>query len=353
MKKLLYLIAFVLCINIALAVECGPIPTDGCDVSVDTTFVPGTYNLPSGIQITANGVDLDCNGAHIIVDGSHGIMLRSIDGATIKNCEIEGAKHMIMQEPRKAPIYLYQSKNIDISNCFLHDNLMAIVMEESEYNIVSNSRFASSSQAVHLVLSSHNTIDSIVAQQMSCIGIYEDSNHVIFTNSQCECSIGSGQGIELGRTTDSVVENNKVKNCQYGLHVQSSTANSRIRFNDISNNVWGLFMEGEPGTVEYNNIYDNDEYNAFVYPSVEHLEKNYWGLFDFDSITSTFWRADDGLMSYDINPWLCAPYPSRDTTSCRNTEDIPEFTILSLSLLLLGCSLVIQSIRTRYSSKKN
>ena len=56
---------FLISINLVSAVECGSIPTDGCVVTVNTTFNSGTYNLPNGISIGNNNIILNCNGAKL------------------------------------------------------------------------------------------------------------------------------------------------------------------------------------------------------------------------------------------------------------------------------------------------
>jgi len=50
------------------ATECGSVPTNGCSVSQNTTFVTGIYSLMNGINIGADNIILDCNGS--IINGS-------------------------------------------------------------------------------------------------------------------------------------------------------------------------------------------------------------------------------------------------------------------------------------------
>jgi len=81
-------VVFLVLVGSVFAVECGSVPTNGCTVSVDTTFEPGTYDLPgtssdgTGIYIN-DSVILDCNGA---VLNTPRINLGSVGGITIKNC---------------------------------------------------------------------------------------------------------------------------------------------------------------------------------------------------------------------------------------------------------------------------
>ncbi len=82
------------------AVECGSIPTDGCEVTQSTTFDFGTYNLPNGISIGADNIELDCNGATLIgvidyvewdnyLDGNWGVNATGRNNVAIKSCAIK------------------------------------------------------------------------------------------------------------------------------------------------------------------------------------------------------------------------------------------------------------------------
>lgn len=79
----------------------GPVvPTDGMNITEDTTFVPGTYNLPNGIRIGASGVTLDMNGAVIVGTNFENYGVRSLqhDDVTIKNGVIRGYYYGIRVE---------------------------------------------------------------------------------------------------------------------------------------------------------------------------------------------------------------------------------------------------------------
>ena len=70
------------------------VPTDGMVITTDTTFVPGTYNLPNGISIAASGVTLDGNGA-TIVGGStgNGLTVTSRNNVVVRNLNVSGYFH--------------------------------------------------------------------------------------------------------------------------------------------------------------------------------------------------------------------------------------------------------------------
>ena len=65
------------------------VPYDGMDISEDTIFCEGSYNISNGINIEADGITLDCNNAEIIgSQGSQGIRIFNKQNVTITNCKI-------------------------------------------------------------------------------------------------------------------------------------------------------------------------------------------------------------------------------------------------------------------------
>ncbi|HLC72229.1 MAG TPA: right-handed parallel beta-helix repeat-containing protein [Candidatus Nanoarchaeia archaeon] len=73
--------------------ECGSSPTNGCTISVDTTFDGASYNLSTGIFIQNNGITLDCNFSMLTgirtSPNTQGITVAGYTGTQIKNCYIE------------------------------------------------------------------------------------------------------------------------------------------------------------------------------------------------------------------------------------------------------------------------
>ena len=96
-KILVFLFASIFFINLAYAVECGSIPTDGCTITQDTTFNPGVYNLDYGIRISASNILLDCNGATLQGNGgSEGIEIYYLQSNIgIKNCIVKDYEYGI------------------------------------------------------------------------------------------------------------------------------------------------------------------------------------------------------------------------------------------------------------------
>lgn len=72
-------------------------PTNGMQISKDTTFEPGVYFLPEGITIAADGITLDGNGALIVGRGrqGQGVRVEGQRGVTIKNLRLQEFHHGI------------------------------------------------------------------------------------------------------------------------------------------------------------------------------------------------------------------------------------------------------------------
>ncbi len=72
------------------AIECGPVPTNNCEVTQNTAFNQETYYLPNGIRIMGDNIILNCNSSTLIGSGGlWGIRIGGdYDNNTIKNCNI-------------------------------------------------------------------------------------------------------------------------------------------------------------------------------------------------------------------------------------------------------------------------
>ena len=96
-------------LSIISAVECGSIPTNGCTVTQNTTFVQGNYSLPNGINLEGDNIILDCNNAFLQGSGgsTFGIL---VDGDNdfnkIVNCYISNYRWGIQQSNDGIGLYV-------------------------------------------------------------------------------------------------------------------------------------------------------------------------------------------------------------------------------------------------------
>ena len=80
--------ALAVCVAVTSGVGAGPIvPTDGMVITEDTTFVPGTYELPNGVSIGASNITLDMNGATLVGTdfANYGVTCIGFDNVTIQS----------------------------------------------------------------------------------------------------------------------------------------------------------------------------------------------------------------------------------------------------------------------------
>jgi parallel beta-helix repeat protein len=91
------------------------VPTDGMLITTDTTFVGGSYNLPNGVVIAADGVTLDMNGASLVGSGgiTYGVRSLGHSKVTLLNGTLKGYYYGIRVEDGSA---------ISIAGCTLSDN---------------------------------------------------------------------------------------------------------------------------------------------------------------------------------------------------------------------------------------
>src|SRR5512141_1989976 len=86
------------------------IPEDGMIIMNDTTFAPGVYYLPHGIEIGADHVTLDGNGALLIGDSlqGQGVTITQKTGVTVRNLLVERYYH---------GLWVNASANVRVLNC--------------------------------------------------------------------------------------------------------------------------------------------------------------------------------------------------------------------------------------------
>ncbi|HLC72535.1 MAG TPA: right-handed parallel beta-helix repeat-containing protein [Candidatus Nanoarchaeia archaeon] len=210
-KSLIYVALLVLTMKFITAVECGSQPTDGCTVSVSTTFDTGNYNLPNGINMLGNAITLDCNMS--ILDGTGGsdigIFFNTATFSTVQGCTIK-------------------NYNVGIHVGFASDN-----------NTFFNNTLSFNSYGLILdYLSSTNYVD----------------NTYIVENVM---SNNSNTGVLIHGSVNIVVNNNIINNGNYGVRIAVPIAGSNnITQNILSGNgVHAVFLDDDG---KFNNVWDND-----------------------------------------------------------------------------------------------
>ncbi|MEW5896262.1 MAG: right-handed parallel beta-helix repeat-containing protein [Nanoarchaeota archaeon] len=253
-------------------------PTDGMVITENTTFCPGTYNLPKGIEIGADNVSLDCNGAVLEGEGSgnNGI-LDGRNNVVIKNCNIKDFLGGITL----ANPYSYYNKvyNNTISSC-----PYGIVVVDSMYNEISN-----------------NVIENATTYSFV---LWEASNNVFVGN--------------------------ELKTSGIGFFIDSLSSNNSIRYNEVHDNIFGFDVKSQDAIIEFNSISDNLGYNFYNdQPANIVAPNNYWGTTNPAEIAAGIYDFydDNSLGVVNFCPFLNAPYPDGNPVSCDADSTPPQITI--------------------------
>jgi len=325
MKKLiLVLIGLVLCALSVSAVECGSVPTDGCVVTVDTTFTPGTYNLPNGISIGANDITLDCNSAKIFGGGSNsGIFMQSRSRNLIKNCVIQNFTRGIWMR-------LGSQNNSIINNTLLNTGI-TLHQNTTRYNVI----LSNSLEWIYSELSGNNQIKhNTIFNELGFVGSNENliTDNIFIT--PLEDMTSARPSITLAASLGNTVQNNIIQNRRYGIFLYSQqyysephSKNNLIINNTIYNiSVMGIQISNTStnNTIILNNIYyasiiDSEESNNHY--CISCIGNNYYDGATGPTCPATCTDDDgDGILN-DLD--LCSATPSGEpvnTNGCSCTQ---------------------------------
>jgi parallel beta-helix repeat protein len=293
-------------------------PADGMVITHDTTFCPGTYNLPNGVSIGAGDVELDCNGAELTgswvfpMAPAHGVYVESKNAVTIKNCIFKNYT---------SGIYLDSSNNNFLINNTAIDNAGGFYLDESDYNtLTDNYAINNSNYGVISYISSNNILNNNVAANNNRYGfLLDNSRDSVLSNNN---ATGGEIGFFVVSSYDNTLMNNIVLNNIAGFKVRNSNTNI-VENNVISDNQYGIYMDlsSNDNRVQYNNIFENI-YNIFNEQSENvSTENNYWGTTNIDEIRLKIYDGADTWSSgfVDFCPFLDAPYPLGSPVSCEGT----------------------------------
>ena len=300
----------------AAAVECGSVPTDGCYVTRNTTFIPGTYYLPNGITIAANEVVLDGNGSTLVgvKDGWHtGIYAHRQNMVTIKNLTITGYDFG-MRLSVMWNLWLTDNTFCDnrygiynpfewsychvINNTFLetlHDSIRLGLTHDLEFvnNTVINIYRGGNPRSMYF-RGFNNTIANNYFEDYIAVEVYtpiswctfrqntiNNSNYGFFCRGSSSPNFvsknvfedniveNSWRGFSLGQEVlDNLFQNNVLNNNDVGFSFDFAVDNT-IRRNDISNNIGGIFLSSSSrdNVIHENVICSNTDYDISNYGS--------------------------------------------------------------------------------------
>lgn len=246
---LFFALAFFFSLEIVSAIECGPVPSDGCLVTQDTTFVFEEYFLPHGISV-GSGVSLDCNNATL--DGGNslynGISLIRAENTKIENCFVEnyerGNLFLWMSENIEIfngsfsrslsnyGIHIKESENVTLRNNFINENRVGLYVEgfsEDDYlHDIDESNFVDGGKVIYL------SGDNVVVEG-------ETAGHleIVFAqNVFVSDNLVSGDGIKFYNINGLIAEDNSVSDSDFGIDVLFSE-NVSLSGNSFEENNFG------------------------------------------------------------------------------------------------------------------
>ncbi|MEK6861343.1 MAG: right-handed parallel beta-helix repeat-containing protein, partial [Nanoarchaeota archaeon] len=242
-------------------------PANGMNISRNTVFCSGSYNLTDGIKVNASNVTLDCNNATL--NGSRaevGILLQEVEGATIKNCRLIGYSNGIVLNFSRnnlitnnfinatiedgifqgGAIFLASSANNSIINNSLFPYCCAIaygmLMRFSNYNKVSGNRIYNFTEGLRM----EQGISNVISKNEISLSRVKPSIAILIAGSLFnEISNNSikknSHGLWLSFSSDNIIIDNDVSaNEISALDILSGSQNNIIRANNISKNDRGI-----------------------------------------------------------------------------------------------------------------
>ncbi len=235
------------------------IPTDGMVITEDTTFTPGTYNLPNGVSIGADAVTLDMNGAELVGTdfNNYGVACLSFDDVTIKNGIINNYYYGVRIKGTDNLTLL----NMDLSGNWVDPDSQGSSPPWLNINIGPGALGDRTNLGGGLFAynADNLTVSGCTAQDgENGFDLYSVTNSLITGNN---CSNNTGWGIHLYESTYNTISNNICDNCtriglgdSAGMLLVMSSNNNDIIDNSFQHSGDGFFIGNEHGCPSNDNL---------------------------------------------------------------------------------------------------
>ncbi len=224
-----------LCLILTVAIgRADVVPTDGMVITEDTVFVPGTYDLPSGISIGASGVTLNGNGAVLVGNNSgHGLTCNGYGSVTVRNLTIRCYSHGLR---------FYEADDCTVTQCNVWET--PELPEGTIFLNIFDGPDGAYAHAMWFRYCDRATItENDVGDQQNGISLFDCTEAFVAGNY---ASYNSGWGITLWNTDDSKIENNIADYCTRDYYGWSGAdaASLLIVFESSHNEVLGNSLVG-------------------------------------------------------------------------------------------------------------
>ena len=234
------------------------VPTDGMVITADTTFTPGSYNLPNGVSIGAPGITLDMNGAELVGTNfqNYGVTCIGFDGVTVTNGTIRNYYYGMRVE---------LGSGIQILNNNLSANWVDPLSKTPQapfLNINVGPNLGDTTNlggGLFMRCCTLATISgNLLGDQENGMDLYFVTNSTISGN---DASTNTGWGIHLHGSTGNTISGNTCDDCtrpglkdSAGVLVVKGSHSNRFLNNSFQGGGDGLFIGNEHGCPSNDNL---------------------------------------------------------------------------------------------------
>ncbi len=239
------------------------VPTNGMVITVNTTFVPGTYSLPSGVSIGANGVDLDMNGAVLVGSGgtTYGVTSIGRSSVNIHGGGLHGYYYGIRIE---------SGSSITVNACDLSNNYVDPASLGGGAPFLSINvgptlpNFTNLGGGLYLRNVSGATVsNNVMRNEENGIDLFSVASSTISNN---DGSLNTGWGIHLNASTLNVISNNVFDHCtraglgdSAGVLLVNASNNNQLLGNKFRFCGDGFFIGNEGGCPSNDNLVQGND----------------------------------------------------------------------------------------------
>lgn len=234
------------------------VPTDGMIITEDTTFEPGTYNLPNGISIGASNITLDMNGAELVGSNfnNFGVSSDGFDNFTISNGIVNGYFYGFV---------IQNSAGVQILNNNLSENWVDPASLKDGAPFLNINVGPDLNDTINLggglfmnVAIGATVSGNTLCNQENGIDLFFVENSTITGNN---ASNNTGWGIHLHASTGNIVTENTADHCirsplgdSAGFLVVMASSNNQFIGNSFQFSGDGFFIGNEHGCPSNDNL---------------------------------------------------------------------------------------------------
>lgn len=243
------------------------IPTNGMVITEDTTFEPGTYNLPNGVSIGASGIILDMNGAVLQGTGfaNYGVTCIGFDAVTIQNGVLKEYYYGMRVENGSS----IEIRDNDLSDNWVDPNSLEAPAPFLNINVGPNLGDTTNLGGGLFLcnISASVVAGNTMRDQENGVDLYFVTGSTIADN---DCSNNTGWGIHLHGSSENIVTSNIADHCtrpglgdSAGVLVVMASNNNEFLNNSFQFGGDGFFIGNEHGCPSNDNLVQgNDGSNA-------------------------------------------------------------------------------------------